>query len=222
MEITDAIRSRKSIRRYKPNTVPREILEEILKVAIESPSAFNVQPWEISVVTGKVLDNIKQGNVEMQASGAAPNPDIMYKDFEGVYKQRQVACTTQLHEAMGIRREDKAARQEWNKQGLHFYDAPAAFILYADGSLDDSRLTFEIGVITQTICLAALNYGLGTCILRQGVYYPEIVRRFTGIPKSKRIVTAITIGYPDWELKINQINTQRVPLESITAWYGFD
>ena len=42
MEIMDAIRSRKSIRRYKPNAVPREILEEILKVAIKSPSAFNV------------------------------------------------------------------------------------------------------------------------------------------------------------------------------------
>jgi hypothetical protein len=57
----------------------------------------------------------------------------------------------------------------------------------------------------QNICLAALSYGLGTCIHDQGVLYPEVLRRHAGIPGSKRIIIAISIGYPDEDNIVNTI-----------------
>ncbi|MDY6843820.1 MAG: nitroreductase family protein, partial [Thermodesulfobacteriota bacterium] len=44
-----------------------------------------------------------------------------------------------------------------------------------------------LGSIAQTICLAALAHGLGTCIQGQGVMYPEVVRKYTGIPDIKTL-----------------------------------
>lgn len=220
MDIVDAIRSRKGIRGYKPDPVPEEVLREILDIARRAPSQMNSQPWEIIVVTGEVLDNIRKGNIEMLTAGVEPNPEVIHKPFEGKYRQRQVDLAIQIFGLMGITREDKAKRDEWTQRGFRFFDAPAAFILSIDKSLE-SVAVFDFGTIAQTICLTALNYGLGTCIENQGVMFPEVVRNFTPIPESKLLVTSIAIGYPDWDFPANKLETKREPLENFVTWCGF-
>jgi nitroreductase len=222
MDVMEAIRTRKSIRGYKPDPVPQEVLKEILEVATRSPSAMNTQPWEITVVTGEVLDNIRKSNVEMLTSGNLPNPDLQMKPYEGIYRQRQVDLAIQIFQLMGIAREDREKRDAWMQRGFRFFDAPAAIILCVDKSLDLWRPLCDVGAIIQTICLAAVNYGLGTCINAQGIMYPEVVRRFTGIPESKLMVICIAIGYPDWDFPANKLESKREPLENNTTWHGFD
>ena len=221
MDIVEAIRSRKSIRGYKPTPVPKEVLIEILDIARRSPSGFNTQPWEITVITGEVLDKIKKGNAEMLAAGVAPNPDMPHRHYEGIYRQRQVDLAIQIFELMGIAREDKQKRVEWLQRGVRFYDAPAAIILYMDRSVDSFHSHLSVGIVIQTICLAALNYGLGTCIEDRGTMFPEVLRKFTPIPKSKLIVITIAIGYPDWDFPANKLETKREPLENFVTWCGF-
>jgi nitroreductase len=63
VDIIQAIRQRKSIRGYKPDPVPRDILMDVLNLAIRAPSALNIQPWKMAVITGEVLDDIKRSNV---------------------------------------------------------------------------------------------------------------------------------------------------------------
>ena len=220
MELIEAIRSRKSIRGFRPDPVPREVLQEILKTAIRSPSGLNTQPWEFTVVAGEVLDNIRRANVEMLTSGVRPNADITMKPLQGVYRQRQVDVGVQLFQLMGIGREDTQKRAEWTQRGFRFFDVPAVIILSVDRSLDDPRTYMGLGCITQTICLAALNYGLGTCINGMGLMYPEVVRRFTGIPESKLTVICIAVGYPDWDFPANKLESEREPIENVTTWCG--
>ena len=222
MDIMEAIRARKSIRGFRPDPVPKEILREILDIATRAPSAMNTQPWEIIVIAGEVLENIKRGNIEMLESGALPNPNVSVQPFEGVYRQRQVDLAVQIFQLMGIAREDKAKRAEWMKRGFRFFDAPAAFILSVDKALKPWWELFDFGAISQTICLAALKYGLGTCIEDQGVMYPEVIRKYAGIPESKRIIICIPIGYPDWDFPANRLESKREPVEAITTWCGFD
>ena len=220
MDITEAIRMRKSIRGYKPDPVHKEVLKEILDIAIRSPSALNTQPWEITVITGEVLDNIRRGNTEMVTSGAFPNPDVVLPPFEGVYRERQVGLAKQLFGLMGIAREDKEGRNKWMERGFRFLDAPAAIIISVDRSLGEYSV-FDVGAISQTICLAALKHGLGTCIQEQAIMYPEVVRRCAGIPESKRIVIAIAIGYPDPGFPANRLESEREVVENVTTWHGF-
>ena len=53
MELLEAIQNRKSIRKFKPEPVPRIMLEEILQATLRAPSAINTQPWECWVVGEK-------------------------------------------------------------------------------------------------------------------------------------------------------------------------
>jgi nitroreductase len=222
MDIVEAIRTRKSIRGFRPDPVPKEILRDILDIATRAPSAMNTQPWEITVLAGEVLENIKRGNIEMLESGTLPNPNVLVQPFEGVYRQRQVDLAIQIFQLMDIAREDKAKRAEWMKRGFRFFDAPAALILSVDKALKPWWELFDFGAISQTICLAALNYGLGTCIEDQGVMYPEVIRKYAGIPESKRIIICIPIGYPDWDFPANRLESKREAVEAITTWCGFD
>jgi nitroreductase len=80
----------------------------------------------------------------------------------------------------------------------------------------------DIGAVMQSICLAALSRGLGTCIEDQGVMYPEVIREFAEIPASKRIIISIAIGYPDWSFPANRVESAREPIDSTTTWCGFE
>jgi nitroreductase len=217
MDIMEAIRLRKSIRGYKPDPVPREVLREILETATRAPSSMNTQPWEITVVTGQALDNIKQAMTEMLKIGATPHPLSPSRPFEGVYRQRQIEVAVQIFKLMGIAREDMEKRAEWLGRGQRYYDAPAVFFISIDNSLQE-RTLLDIGALAQTICLIALNYSLGTCIDDQGIPPAEVVKKFTSIPQSKRIAMCIAVGYPDWDFPANRLESTREPLENVTTW----
>ena len=219
MDISEAIQIRKSIRGYKPDPVPKEILQKILEIATRAPSGMNTQPWEIAVVAGEVLDKIKQENIQRFDSGEIPYPEVFRKPYTGKYRERQIAIAVQLFQLMDIAREDREKRNDWTKRGFKFFDAPVAIIVSVDEILDDT-VQFDIGALAQTIALTALQYGLGTCIQRQGIMYPDIIRRYTGISKQKRLSICLTIGYPDWDFPANRVFSEREPIENITTWHG--
>ena len=64
MQFDDVVLGRRSIRGYKSDPVPKELIKEVLKLAMRSPSSMNTQPWNFTVVTGKTLDLIRAGNTE--------------------------------------------------------------------------------------------------------------------------------------------------------------
>ena len=224
MDVIEAIMRRKSIRGYKPDPVPKELLREILGTACRAPSAMNTQPWEFTVLTGAVLENVRRANVDMLNSGVPPNPEHLVFGWpsDSVYRRRQVDLAKQLFQLMDIPREDKEKREEWMERGFRYFDAPAAIVVSVDRCLSEVGPLIDIGAVVQTICLVALNHGLGTCIEDQGVMYPEVLRKYAGIPKSKRIIMSIAIGYPAPDFPANKVQSTREPVESITTWCGFD
>lgn len=220
MDLIEAIKSRKSIRGYKPDPVPKEVLKEILEVSSRAPSSMNTQPWEVTIIAGEVIEKIKQANIKKLSSGEVPKPDVVRRDrYTDKYRERQVAIGVQLFQLMNIAREDREKRAEWMKKGFRFFDAPAAIILSIDESLGEAA-QFDLGAIAQTIALTALNYGLGTCIQGAGIMYPDIIRKLTGIPESRKINICLTIGYPDWDFPANKVRSEREPVENFTTWHG--
>ncbi|MFN5686539.1 nitroreductase family protein, partial [Bradyrhizobium sp.] len=69
MEFDDVILGRRSIRGYKPDPVPRALIEEILTLAMRAPSSMNTQPWNFYVITGEPLNRIRAGNTERMLAG---------------------------------------------------------------------------------------------------------------------------------------------------------
>jgi nitroreductase len=61
MSLLDAIMTRRSIRKYKPETVPQQTLERILEAARYAPSADNEQPWHFIIVDdAKIKDRLSK------------------------------------------------------------------------------------------------------------------------------------------------------------------
>jgi nitroreductase len=226
MEIVEAIQKRKSIRAFKSDPVPKEILKEIMELALRAPSWANTQPWQFAIVTGKKLEGIRQTFVEKAEE--EPNPDISRpRDFPEPYDTRRRVLGRKIFELKGIGREDKERRRRWLLQGLRLFEAPCAIYIYIDRSFylqgDGLNLwpIFDCGLVAENIMLLATKHELGTIAQIQAVMYPDVLRQALGIPDYKLIVLGIAVGYPDWDDPVNQVRSERELLDNVSTWCGF-
>ena len=224
MELVDAINTRRSIRGFKTTTVPLDNLKEILNLARMAPSATNCQPWEFIVLTGESLDKAKQVNIEQSSLGNAVSLDIPVcppNELPSPYVDRQNSLARDLFGSANIERNDKEGRREWQLRGKRFFDAPAAILVCADEKIYNERhqiSLIDIGIVTQTIALLAMEYGLGTCIQQDTVFFPNPLRQALDIPPTKKLLAAICVGYPDWEFPSNNFDRTRESINSLVTW----
>ena len=227
MDICEAVNQRKSIRAFKPDPVPQEVLSEIIELALRAPSWANTQPWEFAVVSGRKLEELRRGFVEKAQE--EPKSDIARpQQFPDPYDTRRRAVRAKLSELKGIRTEDREGRGWWRLHGLNHFGAPSVIYIYIDRSFyfQDRGLNvwpiFDCGLVAENIMLLATKYGLGTIPQAQAVIFPDVIRKVLGMPDSKIIVLGIAIGYPNWDDPANQFRSEREPLNNVARWYGFD
>ena len=221
MDLKTAICQRRSIRGFTDRPVERETLRQVLTLAGRAVSAVNAQPWEFAVVTGTALGAIRREYMErLERNDPGGLPLLRYG--EGIFRERRVAVGKQLFAAMGIAREDTEKRRWWSSRGYRFFDAPAVILLMMDETADDYTCRLDMGCVVQNLCLAATEYGLGTCVAYQAVHYPDTLRRHLPCAAGKRFVCGVAIGYPDEGFPANAVVTDRADVDSITSWYGFD
>lgn len=215
---------RRSVRGYKDQTVPRELLEEIIRIAQRAPSSMNTQPWHFHVLTGEPLERIRKGNTEKMLAGSAVDREIpLNHGYEGVHRDRQVEIAVQLFEAMGIARDDKARRQDWVMRGFRQFDAPVSVVITVDKELaHDTIAHFDCGAATYGLVLAAWSKGLGTVINGQGIMQSTVVRENAHIPDNQVIMTCVAMGYPDEEFVANHVQSRRAVTEAVASFVGFD
>ncbi|MBN1662407.1 MAG: nitroreductase [Deltaproteobacteria bacterium] len=223
MDVLEAVNKRKSIRAFKPEPVPAEMLKKIVEGALHAPSASNSQPWELAVVSGAKLEEIKKAVVE--------NPGRMKVDMPGAvnypepYASRRAGVMAGALDLMGIARDDKQARMQWGVQGAKLWGAPTCIYVMIDRNFlyVDDKINiwpaFDCGAITQTILLLATENGLGTIPAVQPVLYADLLREKLGLPESKLMVLGIPIGYPDWDAPVNALRTTREPLDIMARFF---
>jgi nitroreductase len=214
---------RRSIRGYKPEPVPRALIEEVLSVAMRAPSSMNTQPWHFTVLTGEPLDRIRQGNTERNLAGIPHSREFRTGHaFEGVHRDRQVGVAKQLFAAMGIAREDKEGRLDWVLRGFRQFDAPVCVIITYDRELADSDDTaFDCGAVATALVNAAWSRGLGCVINSQGIMQSPVVREHAGIPDDQVIMKAIALGWPDESFPANAVVSERKSVEEAARFVGF-
>jgi nitroreductase len=223
MDFDTLVRTRRSIRGYKKDPVPRALIEEILEVAKGAPSSMNTQPWHVHVLTGEALEEVRRRNTEVMLAGAKANRDIVtHGEYERTHRQRQVAIAIELFKVMGIERHDKAMRQDWVMRGFRQFDAPVSIVLTYDRDLDPGAVVhFDLGALSYGICLAAWARGLGTVINGQGIMRSEIVREVANIPDNEVIMTCIAMGWPNDEFPANAVKADREPVDRFARFVGF-
>lgn len=227
-ELADAyaavVTGRRSIRGYKPEPVPKELLAEILALAMRSPSSLNTQPWNFWVVTGEPLARIRKENTRRNLERIPSTREFRsMENYEGVHRDRQVGIAKQLFGAMGIARDDKARRTDWVLRGFRQFDAPACIVVTYDRVLVGSDIApFDCGAVATAIVNAAWSRGLGCVINSQGIMHSEVVRQEAGIADDQTIMICIAIGWPDETFPANAVVSTRKTLEEAANFVGFD
>jgi nitroreductase len=84
--------------------------------------------------------------------------------------------------------------------------------------LKKKHLVLTIGMLIQTICLAAQNFGVDSMIAGSFVSQPDVVRKELDIPESLTIVTGVGLGYPNPENKINTYRSPRRLIQEVVRY----
>jgi nitroreductase len=218
------VQSRRSIRGYLKKPVPKALVREILEIAMRAPTSLNTQPWNFYVVAGAVLDRIRKGNVERNLAGVPHSREFrMGPGYEGAHRERQVGIAKQLFAAMGIAREDKAARDDWVLRGFRQFDAPVSIVVTYDRSIHGSDIApFDCGGVVNCIVNTAWARGLGCVINSQGIMQSPVVRAEAGIPDDQVIQTCIAMGWPDDSFPANAVVSTRKSVDEAATFLGFD
>ena len=224
MEFDDVILGRRSIRGYLDKPVSRELIEQVLALAIRAPSSMNTQPWHFHVITGEPLARIRAGNTERILAGEPDSREFRKGvPFAGVHRERQIGVAKQLFTAMGIARDDAPARQDWVLRGFRQFDAPVCVIVTYDKDLagsDDSP--FDCGAVSTALVNAAWSRGLGCVINSQGIMQSPVVREHAGIPEDQVIMKSIALGWPDETFPANAVVSERKSVAQAAVFVGFD
>ncbi len=224
MEYDDVILGRRSIRGYKPDPVPRALIEEIIGLAMRSPSSMNTQPWNFYIITGEPLARIRAGNTERNLAGVPQSREFRTgPGFANQHRERQIGVAKQLFGAMGIAREDTEGRKDWTLRGFRQFDAPVCVIVTYDRALDGSDDTpFDCGAVATALVNAAWSRGLGAVINSQGIMQSPVVREHAKIAEDQVIMKSIALGWPDETFPANAVVSERKSVQEATNFVGFD
>jgi F420 biosynthesis protein FbiB-like protein len=190
MDALEAIAARRSIRRFRSEPVPEEVLRRILAAATQAPSGKNRQPWRFVVVRGderaEMVRLMRQGIARMQATGEGTGSAVA-----------------------------SAAIMEQAPATVFVFNAHGKFP-WLDHSVDDNFQEVvdvqSIGACIQNICLAALAMGLGSLWICDVFFAYEELIGWLG--QQEELVAAVALGYSDERPGPRP----RKAVEAVTTW----
>lgn len=215
MDIDDIIKSRRSIRAFLEKDVSPVIVKECLDAAIWAPSATNQQPWEFIIVGGNELKNISEivtNNFPSRMQEGDSFPEIPEEN-----QKRQEEIFTAVAEAAQKDGMDGAAVFQ---NSLCFFSAPVA-VFFVSYSGCDTQCLLSIGAAVENFLLSAHSKGLGTCWLGIPLVCADDIANYLNLPKTKQLIAAVAVGYPDKSKEINNFKRPRTPAEELSKWIGF-
>ena len=219
MTLAEAIKGRRSIRKFRKDEIPGEVLREILEAARWSPSWGNTQPWELYVLTGNALEEFRAANQEKMARGDAFAPEVsMPEVWPDHLKKRYMEIGKMVLTAMGIAREDKEGRNKLYQNMAMLFDAPCLVVACIPKATLVEYAMLDIGLILQTLCLSAYDKGIGSCIMAVSVGYPALLKTIAGIPEDRRIIMGVALGYPDPDYPLNRFDRTRADSSEFVRW----
>ena len=213
----DVVSRRRSMRDFKTDPVPREIIESVFGTAQRAPSNCNTQPWFVHVVTGETLEQLRQ---ELPAKFAAGEIELDFPydgQYEGVYKERQYASATALYDSLGIARDQKAERNAWFMRNFSFFDAPAvAFFTLPTGF--GLREACDLGMFAQTVMLGLTAHGLGSCPQTALAFLANVIRPALSLGDHEQLMFGMSFGYPT-DTAVNEVTTERASLGDVVTFH---
>ena len=219
-DVFQALATRRSVRAFLPNPVPRETVETILELAARAPSGSNIQPWKVWVVAGEAKDRVTakilaayDADDPSHAEEYAYYPDQWTEPFVG----RRRKLGKDLYSLVGIGKGDTAAMKRQTGRNYSFFGAPVGMFLTVDGGMNQGSW-LDTGTFLQSVLVAARGFGLDTCPQQSFSKYHRIIKDELGIPEDQKIACGIALGYIDEGAPENALVTEREPLSQFSTF----
>lgn len=223
MHVRDAIASRYSCRSFLPTPVPEKTVRDIVERAARAPSAVNIQPWRVDALAGERLEALKalmRPRMSELPKGEGTEYPIYPADLASPYRERRFTVGEMLYQAIGIPREDKAARYRQFARNFEFFGAPVGLFVSIERSFVLGQW-IDLGSFIQSIMLLARDYGLHSCPQEAWASFPRTVSSFLDFPANRMLFCGIALGYADEDAAINSWRSPRVPLQEFATFSGF-
>jgi nitroreductase len=233
MSFSEFLASRRSTRDFLSTPIPEELLHQILTDALTAPSWSNTRPFKIAIASGEVRDristefqgrwnflaqNLKRGligklKIALTRKGLPTSNRLVSKAYHEDLKPASMRLGAELFGTLGIKRDDRAARDAWWGTNYNFYGAPTEIFVYIHKSLDIFAAS-DAGLMMENLALSAHAHGLGVCMQGAVSIWDDVVRREFEISKNYRLLCGIAIGYPS-DSKDNTFKAHRISPEEL-------
>jgi nitroreductase len=222
--IERVIAERRSVRGFDSRPVPRELTEHILDIAARAPSGTNMQPWRVYVLAGEAKRALSQAIARERSDASSAQREGEYRyypeKFFEPYLSRRRKIGWDLYGLLGIRKGDAEAMHAQHGKNFDFFGAPVGMIFTIDRRLEIGSW-LDYGMFLENIIIAARAHGLETCPQAAFASFHDVVRATLGIGQGDAVVCGMAIGYPDWSIPENKLETTREPAASFTSFRGF-
>ena len=223
MEVSEAVATRRSVRAFLPDAVPRATIERVLDKARRAPSGGNVQPWNAVVLTGEPLKTLFAAVAEAVPKGReafAPEYDIYPKGLSGAYEERRVGVGEAMYASLAIPREDRPSRLKWFARNFQGFGAPVLMLVHTPRYMGPPQWS-DIGMWLQTVMLLLREEGLDSCPQEAWAVYTPQIRGAVTIPDDHIFFCGMAIGYRDCAAAVNCFEVARAPLTESIEFNGF-
>jgi nitroreductase len=224
VNVLDAIQNRRSIRAFRPDPIPRDIIENILQLSQRAPSGTNTQPWHVYVCTGTVKQAISADVLALARSGGGgkyEDYDYYPANWQDVHRERRRGIGWSLYGLLGIAKGDREGAARQSARNFLFFGAPVGLFVTTDTYLGRGSWS-DAGMYLQTIMLAAKGFGLDTCPQAAWIPYQAPVFKHLGIPPDQALVSGMSLGYADPNAIENTLISDREALANVAHYCGFD
>ena len=172
MNVIDAIHTRQSIGKVKPDPVPREIIEKLLSAAVQAPNHYKVRPWRFVVLTGAGRERLGEvmAQVFKEQCFNLP-PETLEKALD---KERSKPLRSPVLLAVGV-------------------DKPS------DSRVIEIENVCATAAACQNLLLAAHGLGLAAKWRTGDAARDPKVKQFLGFEPDQHLIAFLYIGYPEFE-----------------------
>ena len=208
-----AIATRRSVRGFTSEPVPRATVERILELGSRAPSGSNIQPWKVHVVLGAALERLKAALSAAHFAGKPEAREYEYypTNWRSPYLERRRKVGWDLFTLTGVSRGDREASLRQRGRNYIFFGAPVGFVFTIDRDLGRGSW-LDFGMFLENIMIAARGHRLDTCPQAAIANYPDILRGALGIGPDEIIVCGMALGKADPDEPANRLVTEREPL----------
>ncbi|GHB07209.1 nitroreductase [Streptomyces termitum] len=197
MDVYEAVDSRRAVRAFSDEPVPREVLERVLTAAARAPSSGNLQPWRLYAVAGEPLAELKR-RATARALAGDPGDEReypMYPDgLAAPYPDRFSAAAAQRYAALGIARDDPDRPRKIAAVNAEAFGAPVVLFCYLDRAMGPGQWG-DAGMYLQTVMLLLRAEGLHSCPQVMWTVYRETVGRTVGADDGLVLFCGVSVGF---------------------------